>query len=125
MGTINRTLEKEDDLTIFTVIGETTAEALIEQLEPFMAGEPTSLVLWNLTEGTMANISADGFRQVVAKVKPNAFRRKGGKTALVFSKDVDYGLGRMVEVFTGVAEMGFETKSFRDVASARQWLGII
>lgn len=123
MGTINRSFEKENDLTIFTVIGETNAKELIEQLELFLAGELTSLVLWDFTKGTMAKIPADGLREIVRKGKRHGVRRKGGKTALVFSKDVDFGVGRMFGIFADIMELGFETKSFRDIGSARQWLG--
>ena len=49
--------------------------------------------------------------------------RKGGKSAFVFSKDVEFGLGRMFEALSeGKEGMPVEYRSFRDINEAREWL---
>jgi hypothetical protein len=56
--------------------------------------------------------------------KKYAHLRKGGRSALVLSKDVGYGIGRMYGALSEIENIPYEIRSFRDIKDAREWLGV-
>lgn len=52
------------------------------------------------------------------------YSRKGGRTALVFSRKVDFGIGRMLEVIAEMEDYDYMIRSFRNAKDADKWLGI-
>ena len=110
------------DLTVFRARGKVTLPHLQARLKEFLAQAPTSLVLWDFT---LANLAEFFEEDVSSLFRDMAFlyeRRGGGKTAMVFSRTVDFGVGRMSEVLSEVHEVPFQIQSFWDIESAREWL---
>jgi hypothetical protein len=122
MGHITSSLEAENDLTVVTVVGKVDAEQVLRQIISFLTGEPTQLVLWDFREGSLADLSRADLQRIVKRGAPFADRRKGGRTAIVCSREVDYGLSRMFQSFASVQHIPFEIKVFRDIQEARKWL---
>ena len=122
MGLITRLFEGENDLTGFTVVGDVDAEQVLSQIISFLTGEPTQLVLWDITIGSLADISSDDLRRIVERAAPFADRRKGGLTAIVCSTDLDYGLSRMFQTFAELLQIPFAIEVFRNLQEAREWL---
>ena len=123
MATITRSSETDHGLTIFTVEGTPTVNEILTQVAEFMEAGPTPLVLWDYTRGSL-NLPAAELRSLLERGQKYTLRRAGGKGALVFSTDVDYGAGRMLEVFAAMMEIPLSVRVFRDVQEARQWLGV-
>lgn len=122
MGSITGSLEAANDLTLVTVRGEVDAEQVLSQIITFLTGEPTRLVLWDFRAGSLARISPGELKMIAEKGAPYADRRRGGRTAVVCSKEADYGLSRMFQTFARLAHIPFEINVFRDVTEAREWL---
>ncbi len=51
-----------------------------------------------------------------------AEKRSSGKTAIVGSDDLTFGLSRMYELTKEMTELPFETQTFRDIGKAYKWL---
>ncbi len=83
---------------------------------------PTTLILWDFTNATWSGIATDELQELTRKAKK--YSRKGGKTALVFSKDIDFGIGRMLEAFAEMEAYDYEFGSFRNRKDAKEWLDI-
>ena len=98
----------------------TATQEILDKLEIYYQGKPTKRILWDLSNATWASITSDDLKRTVAKAKK--YSRKGGKTALVFSKDIDFGIGRMLEVFGEIEGYDYVFGSFRDKEEARKWL---
>lgn len=124
MAVFQTSIDYQNNLSIHTVTGEVTAQEILQKLEAYFAGEPTMLVLWNFSEAKIAAIPSDEFRRIPEVGKKYAGYRKGGKTALVFSSDAGFGMGRMFEAFSEIEGLSFVIRSFRSVEAAKQWLGI-
>ncbi|MHC4718227.1 MAG: hypothetical protein ACYS5V_14740 [Planctomycetota bacterium] len=124
MGTITTSFDREHDLTVHTVTGQVAADQILEQLGRYAAAGGTKLVLWDLTAGTLAAIPGEGLRDVLRKAGEYGRQRTRGKTAVAVSRDIDFGLGRMLEVFSELEESPREIKCFRGVDAAREWLGV-
>ncbi|MFC1896670.1 hypothetical protein ACFL0Q_08465 [Thermodesulfobacteriota bacterium] len=122
MGGIRRSLERQNELTVFSVLGQVTAAQVFRQIEDFLTEDPTRLALWDFTEGTLAAIPSKDLRAIINRGKKLAHSRNGGKTALVQPGNIDYGLGRMIEAHAEIVQLPLEIRAFRDVESARAWL---
>ena|ERR1043165_1118465 len=122
MGHITSTLEAESDLTVITVVGKVDAEQIASQIISFLTGEPTQLVLWDIREGSLVSLSSNDLQMIVKRGAQFADRRKGGRTAIVCSKDLDYGLSRMFQAFASLQHIPFEIDVFRNLEEAREWL---
>lgn len=122
MGHITSLLEAEHNLTVVTVVDEVDAEQVLSQIISFLTGEPTQLVLWDIREGSLARLSSEDMRMIIQRGAQFADRRKGGRTAIVCSTDIDYGFGRMFETLASLQHIPFEISVFRDLSEAKQWL---
>jgi hypothetical protein len=113
------------DLTVHRASGTVTAEEILHKIAVYYLTEtPAQKILWDFTAAAVKDISREDLRRIARTGKEYAVRRKGGRTALVFSTEVEYGLGRMFEAFAIIEEFPFEIRSFRSIESAGQWLGI-
>ena len=124
MASIESLHDREKSLTFHKVKGLLSAGEFISTSKAFYAENITLNILWDFTEVDLSKISTDELRQIVREIRIYADARKGGKTALVFSSDLGYGLGRMVETFSEIENMPFELRSFRSLEKAEEWLGV-
>ena len=80
MATITKSYESNKDLTIFTVVGETSFDEIWAQTCVLLEGVPAKLVLWDFTSGTVGNISSEEVRLIADRGGPDFkqnCRRKG------------------------------------------------
>ncbi len=122
MAKIETSIDYNEDLTVNIISGELTLKEIIDQFETYYDGETTKQILCDLTNADWSNISTSELRMAITELKK--YSRKGGKTAMLFSTDGDFGIGRMLEVFADIEKYDFEFRSFRDKESAYKWLGI-
>ncbi|MFT5727713.1 MAG: hypothetical protein ACI8PB_001851 [Desulforhopalus sp.] len=64
MATITKSYESNNDLTIFTVVGETSFDEIWTQTCILLEGVPAKLVLLDFTSGTVGNISSEEVRSI-------------------------------------------------------------
>jgi hypothetical protein len=122
MAHITSKLEAENDLTVVTVVGGVDAEQVQSQIISFLTGDPTPLVLWDVRAGSLTGLSGEDIRTIIQSGAWYADRRKGGRTAIVCPREVDYGLGRMFESLASIYHIPFEINVFRNLGEAREWL---
>jgi hypothetical protein len=120
MGFITRSFEAENNLTVFAIVGKVDAEQILGQIISFLTGEPTHLVLWDISAGTLAGISSRDLQMIVNRGREFADRRKGGRTAIVCSRDVDYGLSGMLQTFAELIQIPFDIAVSRNMEEARE-----
>lgn len=122
MAEIKTSIDSQLDLTVHVVIGDLTTKEILDKLEIYYQGSPTKRIIWDLSKATWASITSDDLRRTVTVAKK--YSRKGGKTAWVFSKDVDFGIGRMLEVFGEFEKYDYVFSSFRNMEEAKKWLDL-
>jgi len=125
MAIIETIVDSQGDLSVFTVNGELTADEIIERVEEYYTKHPTKLVLWIMGDVDLSAITREGIERIIQTAKKNTGKRKEGKTAIVGSKDIEYGLARMYEAYTGLENLPYEYKIFKNVDEAKEWLGIL
>ena len=64
------------------------------------------------------------FAEIAEKMSRISQVRRGGKTAFVYDRPLEYGIGRMFQSFSEMADMPFEVQSFQSFEEAKAWLGV-
>ena len=125
MAIIDTIVDSQGDLSVFAVNGELTADEIIERVEEYYTKHPTKLVLWIMGDVDLSAITREGIERIIQTAKKNTGKRKEGKTAIVGSKDIEYGLARMYEAYAGFENLPYEYKIFKEVDEAKEWLGVL
>lgn len=115
-------VERENQLTIFKVTGDATFEEGLAANKQFYAGNPTKNVIWNFSKARLHKITNSQFQKIVDSVKHLTGKREGGKTAFVVSRDLEFAISRMMEVFTEMNNSPLQTQVFKSMDGAIQWL---
>ena len=121
---ITNTRYDSQNLTYVEASGELRADEIIATIERFYDEGYTEKVLWNLSGASLANITPDEVRLVSQAIGRNTKQEYNIRTALVFTSDAGFGLGRMFETFSDIEKVPNVFKSFRNLADAAQWLGV-
>lgn len=124
MASIKVFIDPDRNLTVFEVRGDLTAEEIMRYSSEHYQTQPTKLVLWDCSLGSVKNIRSNEFRRIAEKMKKIAEKRVGGKTAFVGDITVDFGMGRMYEAFAEIEEVPVEYRTFKNVEDARKWLDL-
>ena len=125
MSTIKTTFDDQKDLTVHDIVGELSSDDIIGKLKDYYTGDKiTSLVMWIFLQADVSAITTGDLRKILYFTKEYAHSRSGGKTALVVSKDLGFGLARIFEAFVEIEKFPFELSTFRSVNDAEMWLGI-
>lgn len=123
MGTIEKKLIREENLTIYSVQGAISGVDVKNAITEFYDHGPvTKYVLWDVSQADLENISAEDVQQIGSVPRKSLEPRKGGKTAIVAPDDLAFGLSRMYQNTSLSEPLPFETQVFRDLETARNWL---
>ena len=124
MGTISATYDNEKDLTIVTAEGVITADDLLEWGNSYYEGPITPLILWDVTNADLSTLKGDQLRKIAEAMSRVSEVRRGGKTAFVYDKPLEFGIGRMFQAYSEMEDMPFEVQSFKSFDEAKAWLGV-
>lgn len=124
MKNINMIQDMQTDLTVISVRGEVKATALMAWIADYYSGTVTCLHLWDFTEADLSKISNDECRNITLEIKTRSNSRMGCKSALVFSNDLMFGLGRMFESYCDIDSVPIYFRCFRDMSKAKNWLEV-
>lgn len=116
------TYDLPKDLTFVKAEGGMTTHDFTNWAATYIFKGTTGLILWDLVGADMCNLSQDEIRRIVSSSK--GIVPKGAKTAFVFKRPCDFGVGRMLEAYSEVDELPSEFRAFRSLADAKKWLGI-
>ncbi|WP_319409479.1 hypothetical protein [uncultured Desulfosarcina sp.] len=115
-------VEKEENRTIFKVTGDVTANEIMMQVVQYVDGEPTDTVLWNFTDASKVKITTMEMKGIADSLKKTATDRTTRKVALVGSKSINLGLGKLFVAFAQLAGLQGTYQAFRDMNHAIEWL---
>ncbi|MCP4641187.1 MAG: STAS/SEC14 domain-containing protein [bacterium] len=110
-------------LTIHAVRGTVSFDDIVAVIIEFFQGDPTLHVLWDLRHATTANLTLQHVWGLVRTAMTQGKARRGGRTAVVASGPVEYGLSRMFQALTEVELAPFKVRVFKDLEDALRWLG--
>ncbi len=112
------------ELTLKKIVGEVTADELMNALRQFYTGRITKNVIWDLTNGSAGQLMPINIEHVAELVLRHAHVRIGGKAAIVAPNDLNYGICRMFNTYAELGNIPFETRIFRTLSEAGLWMGV-
>ena len=115
-------VETKGNRTHFKVTGEVTAEEIIRQALDYMAGEQTDTSLWDFTQTERVRISTSEMKRIAERLKSAAPDKKIRKVAIVGSKTINIGLGKLFAAFAQMVGLPYTYKVFRNLIHAEAWL---
>jgi hypothetical protein len=115
-------IDMGNDLTVKTVTGKVSVDELIDVAEKFYSDQPTRYVIWNLIEADGTQISPRDIETLNQTISKHSYKRIGGKTALVVSRDYGFGMSRMYQA--NAENHGINIKYYitRDMDDAMRWI---
>ena len=103
MTDIKSKIISSKDLSVHTFVGKVTANVIADHIQKFYSSEkPTKNMIWDFTKAEGEDIPSDGIMKIAYERQKFDDFRKGGKTALVFSRNIEFGLGRMYEAYAKI-----------------------
>ncbi len=122
MENVNRHVEPEHDLTVLRSRGRLRQERLVERLKDFYVHHPTRRLLWDLTEASLAELSREDAKAILATAMAHCDSRPEGRTAIVAPGDLEFGMCRMYCIFAELRDHPVVHGVFRTESEARAWL---
>lgn len=120
MSEICASVDGKIGLTTFTVSGKVMPGELNSYADAYRENQSLKMVLWDIRDGDMSSLDARALREGVQRARGR--NKAGEKKAFVFSRDVDFGIGRMMSAYCGIEGYQSSIKIFRDVNNAIAWL---
>jgi hypothetical protein len=124
--TITLQVDRTKNLTICTLTGELTLDKIYHSIKSYWeARELTMNALWDTRDTQLANLKSSEVERVtsfIRQFRPRFEERKGGKTAVVASSDLQYGLSRIVGTLYEIENFPTQLKVFRTMDEAKGWL---
>ena len=117
---IATTIDLENQLTTFKAEGDLFLDEIREAITAYYQGSVTRLVLWDLREASLQNLSSQDVQSLAKFLEKHGAIRQGGLTALVASEDAEFGMLRMGGAYADKAP--FSVGVFRSLDKAREWL---
>jgi len=121
---ITFTVSAEDNLIRTVAVGKIRFDDIVSYVKEQMSHpdiRPGMHELVDMREATL-DLSYDKMRQLVESIEPFNEQVGEARCALVSNRDISFGFARMYEMMA--EQTGVETRAFREIDPALEWLGI-
>jgi hypothetical protein len=117
-------LEFDPVAKITTAIGRGRVKAsdLLAALHAFYDNAPTLLALCDISDADLSSLSTEELVRIVQFTERRAEVRRGGKTAIAASGNLEYGMARMYEILADAHAHPVTIRAFRTPEEALRWL---
>jgi len=122
---ITSQIDQSGQLTTHIATGEISSNDIIRVIESFYKENPTKNIIWNFRDAdtdALLSLSYNELKDIVRFTKQHEDLRRSGKTALVVSTDLAFGLGRMYDALAEIENLSHSVKVFRSMDEAIKWL---
>ena len=123
---ITSQVDKTKNLTVYTLTGELTLDDIQSTIKSFWeAHELTLNALWDARRAKLTNLESSDMESITAFIGQYTHRfeeRKGGKSAVVASSDLQYGLSGILGTLYEIKDFPTKLQTFRQMDEAMEWL---
>ena len=123
MAKIDKEITGDKKITVLRVTGEIAVDQIIDELTRFYAEEYTTNLIWDFSGAEGKVLSSNDMHKIIDHAKGFAHLRNNGKTAIVISSSLGYGLGRMYDTLAQVADHPIKHHVFKSYDEAVEWIG--
>ena len=114
--------DDENQLTTHVFTGVVLIDDIIEAVKALYTSEPTPNHLWDVTQADLSKINSKDLDKIASIASQSAPSGRTGRTAIVTSSDLGFGLGRVYEAFARISGQMVEVRSFRSRKQAEDWI---
>ena len=123
MVSIDTSFKSDMNLTIHKVVGSIIPNKFFTHIKDYYLAESiTPNILLDLRKARITKLAPADLSDLAKRIKHYYASRDAGKTVLVVSTDLEFGLGRMFEAISETEQLPFEFRSFRNMEQAEAWL---
>ena len=117
-------VNEDKKLTTITITWEADVGELVSVLKNFFDDNNTEHLLLDFRKSSLDSITPEHLGNLCryATSRANGEGRVNGKTALVGSKDLKFGIGRMFETYSEMEGSAVKVSVFRSMEKALSWL---
>jgi hypothetical protein len=119
---VETTVDDSRQLTIFTICESLNFGDVEQSMKTFYAGVVTRNVLWDIQNADVTEFDSGQIQRLASLPLRFTEERKGGKTAIVASTDLAFGLSRMFQIFGETKDLPFLFRVFRTTEDALKWI---
>ena len=123
---ITSDVDETKDLVIYTLFGELTLDEILNTIKSFWEAHDLTLnALWDARRANLTHLKSSDMEKITRFIGEYAHRfeeRKGGKSAVVASSDLQYGLSRILGTLYEIENFPIQLKIFRVMDEAVEWL---
>ena len=114
--------DSSNEIAEHIATGVITDDEMFASQKEFLENNPSKLELWDMSGSNLSKITIKGMRQFMDRAAQLGTTRQGGKTAVVVQSTLQYGLGRIAEVFAEFISLPFAFRLFKKRDDAVAWL---
>ena len=119
---INFDIDRAKNLTTLTLTGQVTLAEMVDALNSYGKSGVTLNELYDVRDLAGERITSQDVEAVVGYFKQyGGARPENSKTAVLVSEVLDYGISRMIQIFTE-GEVPFKIEIFKTMEEAMAWL---
>lgn len=122
MAHIDIEKDPQRQLTIITLKGAVMAAEITKTILAHNKDQVTSRILWDFSQATLETLKPGDVQGFVTTASLFTQMRKGGKTAVVVSTDLGFGMARIYDSLQEADQSIVSHMTFRDKESALKWL---
>jgi hypothetical protein len=123
---ITSEVDKTKNLTIYTLTGELTLDNIRYAIKSFWETQELTLnSLWDARGTKLTSLKSSDMESLAVYIGQFRYRfeeRIGGKSAVVASSDLQYGLSRILSTLYEIEDFPTQLKIFRTMDEAIKWL---
>jgi hypothetical protein len=123
---ITSQVDKTKNLVIYILTGELTLDDIQSTIKSFWESHELTLnALWDARRAELTNLKSSDMESITAFIGQYTHRfeeRKGGKSAVVASSDLQYGLSRILGTLYEIKDFPTKLQTFRQMDEAMEWL---
>jgi len=119
-------VDKTKNLVVYTLTGEMALDDIQSKIKSFWEAHNLTLnALWDARQAKLTNLKSSDMERITALIGQYTHRfeeRKGGKSAVVASSDLQYGLSRILGALYEIEDFPTQLKIFRIMDEALEWI---
>lgn len=116
--------DESQDLTTLTVSGRVGADEMMAAMKEMYAEGPTTRVLWDCTGADITGVDYEGVQRISQLAVELGSSRPGGRTAIVSSQQIVFGITRVYESLLQGSVVPLEIRVYQTLEEAREFLGL-
>ena len=117
------TIDEESGLATHTITGELSLEDVMQGMVTLFTSpkfRPDMAILVDISDGSAKTLSQEDIDEFVNLTRAMGDKRGSGRSAILAAKDLDYGIGRIIQALLDDTTRALRV--FRDRQAAIDWL---